>query len=299
LAEAKGKGNIPPDVEGAKKADEWFKTIDGLKYKDSEDYMHFPPLTIEMAKEEFKRDKILAYKKGWIPHWYKKGIEELDLDLENKIKENDIILLENNFGKYSLLYEKIKPVVVHWCNKYILTKDYGLKNILFSDNNQIWKTYKKLKEMQLAVKVYSEGNYIEFLSSEIKNIEEYKPYIDKAAKLAAEMNSFSFLYSFSQEPWAKPYLDKAAKLAAESDSFDFLCDFSDEPWAKPYLDEAAKILAEMDSELFIDTFSDKPWAQPYIDKESSNNYKNSLIKLSNILMKMNLEKFSFDVKKLL
>jgi hypothetical protein len=34
-------------------------------------------------------------------------------------------------------------------------------------------------------------------------------------------------------------------------------------------------------------------------KKSSNNYKDSLIKLSNILMKMNLEKFSLAVKKLL
>jgi hypothetical protein len=34
-------------------------------------------------------------------------------------------------------------------------------------------------------------------------------------------------------------------------------------------------------------------------KKSGNNYKDSLIKLSNILMKMNLEKFSLAVKKLL
>jgi hypothetical protein len=65
---------------------------------------------------------------------------------------------------------------------------------------------------------------------------------------------------------------------------------------------------------FIRIFSKKPWANKPIEsisgmtwvqyaesirKKSDNNYKDSLIKLSNILIKMNLEEFSFDVKKLL
>jgi len=65
---------------------------------------------------------------------------------------------------------------------------------------------------------------------------------------------------------------------------------------------------------FIRIFSKKPWANKPIEsidgmtwiqyaksmrKKSGNNYKDSLIKLSNILMKMNLEKFSLAVKKLL
>jgi len=401
LAEAKGRGNLPPDVEGAKKADEWFKTIDSLKYKDSEDYMSFPPLTIEMAKEEFRRNKESAYKKGWAPYWYKKGIEELDLDLENKIKNNDIVLLEKNFGKYQLLFEKIKPVVTYWCNEYILNTEKYLGNILFSNNNQIWKTYKKLKEMQLAVKVFSDEHPFLFLLSNIKDIQEYKPYIDKAAKLAAEENISSFLGNFHDNPWARPYIDKAAKITAEIDSFEFLSSFSDKPWAQPYIDKAAKIAIKIDQLEFLKSFGDEPWAKPYIDmiaklvakkstsdflryfgdkpwaqpyidlaaniyaekssfdflgrfsdkpwaqhyidlaakfavkqdsfyflrsfqnknwankpiesiggmtwleyaksmrKKSGNNYKDSLIKLSNILMKMNLEKFSLAVKKLL
>jgi hypothetical protein len=372
LAEAKGKNNLPPDVEGAKKADEWFKTIDGLKYKDSKDYISFPPFTIEMAKEEFKRDKKSAYKKEWVPYWYKKGIEELDLDLENKIKNNDIVLLKNNFGKYQLLFEKIKPVVTYWCNEYILNRETYLGNILFSGNNQYWKTYKKLGEMQLAAKVFAEYNPSKFLSSEIKNIEEYKTfievaeknypekdsieflieeadktskkdYIDIAAKNAAERSSVDFLYYFHGKPWAQPYLDRAARLAAEKNSREFLYNFHDKPLAEPYLDLAAKSAAERGSLDFLKSFQDKPWAQPYMDlaaknsaendryyfiinfkdkdwankpiesiggmtwleyaksmiKKSSNNYKDSLIKLSNILMKMNLEKFSFSVKKLL
>jgi len=170
-----------------------------------------------------------------------------------------------------------------------------------------------------------------------------QPYLDKAAKIAAERDGYYFLRDFIDKPWAEPYIDLAANSAAEKKSYDFLFYFSDKPWAKPYLDKAAKLAAERDGYYFLRYFGDKPWAQPYIDlaakidaeensrgfirrfedkywankpiesiggitwleyaksmiKESSNNYKDSLIKLSNILMKMNLEKFSFDVKKLL
>jgi hypothetical protein len=279
LAEAKGKNNLPPDVEGAKKADEWFKTIDGLKYKDIYDYVHFPPFTIEMAKGEFKTNKISAYEKEWVPYWYKKGIEELDLDLESKIKENDIILIIKNFGKYTLLYEKIKPVVAYWCNKYILNKDYSLENILFSNYNQIWKTYKKLKEMQLAVKVYSDKHPYKFLQSNIKNIQEYNSSMESAAKLAAEKYSYEFLDSFKQEPWAQPYLYEAAKLAAEKKSNDFLYNFRKKPWAQPYLDLAAKIAVENNSIEFLFRYVRESWSKPYVDravmlslKENSNEF---------------------------
>ena len=133
-----------------------------------------------------------------------------------------------------------------------------------------------------------------------------------------EKDSFGFLCSFHDEPWAQPYIDEAIKLAAEKSSYFFLRNFSDKPWAQPYIDMAAKIAAENNSTRFIAAFGNTDWVTDWANKpiesiggmtwleyaksmikKSGNNYKDSLIKLSNILIKMNLEKFSFDVKKLL
>jgi hypothetical protein len=242
LEEAKGKNNNPPDIEAAQKADIWFKSIDNLEYKDSQDYIAFPPLNIENAKESFLVNKDKAYLNGWAPHWYGKGIRELDEDIERKISENNPSLIIGGFGKYPAFFEKIKPVVIYWCNEY-LKRNTDAAEVLFGINgrpptHEVFKTYKRLNEMSLAVKMLSEyehhSNYFFILG--LHKIKEYEKYIQKPSKKFASENPKEFLEKFSEEPWAQPYLDLTAKNYAEENPREFLEKFSEKPWAQIYLD---------------------------------------------------------------
>jgi len=92
-----------------------------------------------------------------------------------------------------------------------------------------------------------------------------KPYIDIAAKSAAEKESFRFLDRFSEKDWARPYLETAAKPYAEEYPIYFLNDFSEEDWAGPYLGIAAKSVAEKDPIRFLNLFSEEDWVGPYLE----------------------------------
>jgi len=80
--------------------------------------------------------------------------------------------------------------------------------------------------------------------NESSSEEEIISYIEK------DSLGFLWLCSFHDVPWAQPYLDKAAELAAEGESYSFLYHFHDKPWSKPYLDKAAELAAE-GGELFL------------------------------------------------
>jgi hypothetical protein len=306
LEEAKGKNNNPPDIEAAKKANTWFENVTNLNYKNSGDYKNFPPLNLDIARESFLKNKDKAYDDLWAPHWYGKGIEELDKDVDDNIKNLNPIIITAGFGKYPIFFEKIKPIVIRLCEKYINNKDKESKAILFGSiynppTHEVFKTYKKLSQMQDAVEIFSkdEDNYKHFFSIGLHEIKEYEKYIDIPAKFMAEKNNIHFIRQFSEKPWAKPYLNLAANKYAKYHPFDFLKDllekpsiepyidlsiidfavkhllekspydliedFADTSWAQPYIDLAAKKYIEINPSNFLVNFSEKPWAQPYID----------------------------------
>jgi len=99
-----------------------------------------------------------------------------------------------------------------------------------------------------------------FLEEEIA-----KPYLDMAAKSAAEKEPIRFLDSFSEKDWAGPYLKMARKSAQEKNPISFLRYFSKKDWAGPYLETARKSAAEKDSFNFLFNFSEKDWVGPYLE----------------------------------
>jgi len=109
LFEAKGKNNMSPDTEGAMHANIWFESQTNLEYKGNHDYISFPPTSIEDAKEKFSRNPAEAYRAGWIVHWYRKGILELDEDVRERIASNDRLVIWSGLGKK--YKELVQPVV--------------------------------------------------------------------------------------------------------------------------------------------------------------------------------------------
>jgi hypothetical protein len=109
LFEAKGKNNMSPDTEGAMHANIWFESQTNLEYKGNHDYISFPPTSIEDAKEKFSRNPAEAYRAGWIVHWYRKGILELDEDVRERIAANDRLVIWSGLGKK--YKELVQPVV--------------------------------------------------------------------------------------------------------------------------------------------------------------------------------------------
>jgi len=276
LQEAKGKNNNPPDIESAEKADIWFKVLrdsnSNFNYKNNRDYINFPPLNADKAKELFNQDKDNSYKSGWAPYWYGKGIPELDEDVDDKIKNNDPILIKSGFGKHPIFFEKIKPVVIYWCNRYPESRDILFGTEYNLPYHEVFKTYKKLPEMHEVVrKLSEEENNVElFFKNGLHKIKEYEKYIHNAAKLYIEISPYNFLRNLSEESWAQDYIDLAAKNLAEKYPHTFLEDFSEKPWAQPYLDAAVKNTSEKYPYKFLSIFSDKPWAQPYIKLAAKN-----------------------------
>jgi hypothetical protein len=298
LQEAKGKNNNPPDIEAAEKADIWFKTMPDLNYKNNRDYKSFPPLNIKNATKYFLKNKDKAYDDLWVPFWYERGIDILDKDIDDKIKNFDSKLITTGFGKFPAFFEKIKSTVIYWCLKYVRNQDEESKSILFgdsSDYHQVFKIYKKLPEMKLAVKTLSENdeNYKIFFKTKLNDIKEYEEYIYIPAKTFSEENPKDFINSYSEKPWAQPHLDLAAQNCAKKYPVYFLEDLlekswarhyvdlaaqscaeirpnyiiskSDKEWAKPYLDLSAKISAEKYPLMFLQEYSGESWAQPYLD----------------------------------
>ena len=277
LEEAKGKNNNPPDIEAAEKANAWFETVTNLNYKNSGDYKNFPPLNLDIARESFLKNKNNAYDDLWAPHWYGKGIEELDKDVDDNIKNLNPIIITAGFGKYPIFFEKIKPIVIHLCEKYINNKDKESKAILFGSiynppTHEVFKTYKKLSQMRDAVEIFSkdEDNYKHFFSIGLHEIKEYEKHIGIPAKFMAERNYIHFIRQFSEKPWAKPYLNLAANEYAKYHPFDFLKDLLEKPSIEPYIDLsiidfAVKHLLEKSPYSFIENFADTSWGKPYKD----------------------------------
>jgi hypothetical protein len=273
LKEAKGKNNNSPDVESAEKADAWFKTIKNLSYKNNGDYIAFPPLNIKDARKSFLENKDKAYSNGWAPHWYGKGIRELDEDIERKISENDPSLITGGFGKHPAFFEKIKPVVIYWCNQYNLNENYKAKEIMFGKKfepptHEVFKTYKKLKEMDLAIETLSrsENDVIRFFELELYKIKEYEKYIPSSVLLFSKKFPFDFIkfYKEKKESWAEPYLDATINIFSKLDPFEFLKNFSGMPESKNYIDDAARKFSYEDPKRFLELFYNKEWAKEYI-----------------------------------
>lgn len=261
LLEAKGKNNNPPDILAAEKANIWFESIDSLNYKENGDYNLFPPLKVENAKQSFLEDKNKAYSAGWAPHWYKKGVGELDEDIDIKISENDPMIIEGGFGKYPAFFEKIKPVVIYWCNSY-LNGDTDARAVLFGNrygtNHEVFKTYKKLNEMSLAVKKLSEDEYYSshFFKLKLHKIKEYEKYIYKPSKKFVSEKPKEFLKDYSEEPWAQIYLDDCvAKLVYYNSRYDdkefVITELFNKSFAKEYMSTAVDSMIYSDAGRFL------------------------------------------------
>ena len=287
LEEAKGKSNNAPDVESAEKTDIWLKTLEesneNFNYKDNEDYLKFPPLDIDKAKELFSKNKDNSYESGWVHHWYGKGIDKLDEDVDDKIKNNDPILITSGFGKNSVFFEKIKPVVIYWCNRYPKSKKILFGTEYYPPYHEVFKTYKKLPEMQEAVRKFAEEkkNAVLFFESGIYKIKEYEKYIDNLAKYYAIEKPIELMQKYHREYWAQPYLADAARFMAKADYRDFLENFSEESWAKPFLGLASNIFINKNPSAYFKLFHKKPWAEPYLDraiKESAKQHPKYFLK---------------------
>jgi hypothetical protein len=299
LQEAKGKQNSSPSVEGAAHAIKWFETIEGLEYHSNSDYQNFPPLSAEEARNKFLQNSYDLYDRGWVSSWYRKGISEIDEDVQNKIAYNDplvFVLAEKN-------HKLIKPVVQFWFKD--LSKKFN--EIVYEKiiNSNLHKLYKDLPEIiQFGVSVAYNLPY-DFLKNHIKE-PWAQEYIPAAAEICAKEDPYNFLYNFRDKPWAKHYIDIAAKNCAKKEPYYFLYYFIDKPWAKEYIPTAAKSYAEKDPQNFLIYFADNPWAKepredldgksfvqyakelPQMYIESS--YSPRLTKLANVLRSVGLSK---------
>jgi len=301
LQEAKGKNNNPPDILAAIKANDWFKTIEGLNYKEAPDYRSFPPLNIYDAKESFTYNKYQAYKDGWVPHWYNNGIAEIDEDIEEKIKLYDEQIITAGFGKYPKFFEKIKPVVIYWCNNY-LNGSRRAEEIIFlsNENHEIFKTYKKLPEMQLAVKKLSESDKAHnFLVLNLHKIKEYEKYIKNPAERFVEINPKIFIERYSDEPWAEVYLNKIlGRLINSTDysDYEFIVEkLFNKNFVKEYLERAINNMIFYDSEQFLANLHKYSYINKLDpknkDKLINKSFKNLNAKgISNILYRINENK---------
>lgn len=84
------------------------------------------------------------------------------------------------------------------------------------------------------------------------------------AKKLAEINSYYYLFHFSNEDWQRPHLDLAVENCLKKTPCLFL-DFYQKEWSKPYLNLAAKECVKANPSKFMDLF----WDNPNIDKKES------------------------------
>lgn len=303
LEEAKGRNNNPPDTEGAAHANSWFESLKDLDYKDSGDFNSFPPLNIEKAKGLFDESPDEAYEKGWVAHWYGRGISRLDKDVEERFEIYDPSIIKSGFGKFPQFFKKTLPVVQYWCKKYLEENSLDARGILFGEGywnpptHEIFKTYKKedlmrsaveklskesptyyfelgLQEIpeynefsSLPIKAYIEDNAVDFINR-FSDKEWAKPYLGMARDRIAEeakLNPRVFIKDYSRMGWVKPYLGIAAESLAKSDPEEIIFMSLKEEWVKPYLGVAAENLAKEKSLYFLEEYSDKKWAKPYLD----------------------------------
>lgn len=267
LAEAKGKNNLPPDMDGAKKTIHWFETLDSLDYKDSLDFKRFPPLNAEAAIKKFHKDPHSPYKEKWIINWYKAGIPELDADVAKRIKNNDrYLIISELYTKYK---EAVEPVVKYFC------KLGPINDSPLLTKQNIFKIYRKLPEMQSFVASMGENYSYTFLEYGLTDIDEFKKFSELPIKKTIETNSFVFLKTFSDKEWAQPYLDIAADDASEGYSYQFILNFTQKDWAKPYINKACEIAVDRNLYQILNDISNKKEDiynvfKPYLEKLVNN-----------------------------
>jgi len=243
LTEAKGKNNNPPDVFAAIHATDWFKTVRGLVYQNSNDFRKFPPTNIDAAREAFLLDPSIPYEKMWISAWYKNGIPEIDKDVAEKLSNNNPSIFQSGLGKTH--YELAKPVVIYWCNNYI--DDGCSSSILFGNRtilpeHEVFKTYKKIPEMVAAVSKLSSEYPLWFFEIGLQEFPEYKEFSDIPIKKYAEASPEIFLESFSEKDWAKNYIDYAINFAIKLMGIArFMDKFKDKDFLKKDFDKYKKM----------------------------------------------------------
>jgi hypothetical protein len=267
LYEAKGKNNNPPDVESAVHANTWFESLEGFSYQNSKDFRSFPPTSIEKAESEFNQNPDLAYHDRWAPHWYGKGFQKLDEDVDQKFSSNDSLIISAGFGKYPRFFEKTLPVVEHWCNEYSNGNEKAGEVLFGSYHNppthEVYKTYKKLGAMKLAVKRLSEEDHINYFRIGLQEIPEYNEFSKGPILTYLNSDPNTFIKKFSDKVWAQPYLDLAEKRFAEVNPRDFLYEFGNREKESPYLSIAAEGRIKESARSFLEIHSRNRWLEKY------------------------------------
>ena len=215
LKEAKGKNNLAPDVEAAKKTAKWLESQDELQYKDSRDFQQFPPLNAQDAKNKFERNPDEAYSKGWIVNWYRSGVDPIDNSIEARVASKDISIVHSGLGKK---YKQLaQPVVEYWAKRWIEKDDSKIwanfnPTHLSHLSHESWKTYRKESWMIDAVEKLMSSEMQAFgFKIGIQTIPEYAELAMPAAKSLAEKSPKDFFYLRIQE-----YYPDLAATAAKS-----------------------------------------------------------------------------------
>lgn len=271
LQEAKGKKNNPPDVDGAIHATRWFDTLQNLSYADSLDFRSFPPTKIELAIDQFSRNNNSPYYNKWVSAWYKNGIPELDEDVMIKLEEKDPLLFQSGMGKTH--HDLVKPVVQFWCKKYADNPSLINMKIIFGSSaelpeHEVFKTYRKLPEMQLAVKQLSEQGPEWFFKIGLQEFPEYRQFSDFPIKVFASSNSVEFLKNFSDKEWAKNdnLIEHVIDICLRRDLTEagFVRTFYDKEFAKPYIYDLARQAVDS-GELNVTSSEDNIRKQDWFD----------------------------------
>jgi hypothetical protein len=267
LVEAKGKNNNPPDVESAVHANTWFESLEGFSYLGSADFRSFPPTSIEKVESNFNQNPDSAYLDRWAPHWYGKGFQKLDQDVDQKFLSNSELIISAGFGKYPRFFQKTLPVIEHWCKAYLEGSE-GAGEVLFGSyynlpQHEVYKTYKKLEVMKLAVKMLSTEDHHRYFSIGLQEIPEYNEFSE--GPILSYLNAYPniFVKKFSDKVWAQPYLDSAERKFAEAYPRDFLYEFGDREKESPHLRIAVEARIRESARSFLDVHSHKKWLEKY------------------------------------
>lgn len=153
LVEAKGKFNNPPDIEGAKHAKEWFKSL-GLdsSYENHRDYKNFPPTEIEEAKAMWEADKGAFLKKPWAFHWYGKGLGEFDETINSS---TDVMMLLNS-GIISKYPDRFELLVT----SYLQNEPRSVLTLTSNLTTSLAKIYKSKDWMQNIIRHIIANSYL-------------------------------------------------------------------------------------------------------------------------------------------
>jgi hypothetical protein len=256
LEEAKGKQNKSPIPIAAGYAKSWLNTIQGLDYKDCYDYLMFPPEDSESAKRIFLKSPYAPYEGGWIVHWYKKGIEEIDNDVQNKIENNDYDVLALA-SKYKDL---VQPVVQHLLAGNEGGHSYTL-NSLFETYN-LHKIYKDLPEMIRCGKIKAKTDPTLFMRY-FKEEPWAEQYIPKAIEKIIRDHPTDLVDYFRDDPWAKPYILDGIRAYIKQYPDEF-SEMIHQDWTKEYLPTIAETYSKENPIYTLSSFINEPWAQDYI-----------------------------------